>query len=592
MAGRVMKKNKPEKNESVADNLKLREQADRLLNGKPVEGENLTKLLPKDFNFLIHELQVHQIELQMQKEELQRVQNELEKARDRITDLYDFSPAGYITVNDKGLIKEANLKIADMLGVEREFLIGKPFTRFIQKDFQDVFYKHRKLVLEMLNHSICDLKLKKKDGAEFHSRLEILVVKEGDDRPAELRITITDISELKLAEEAILKAKDELEERVQERTIQLRALVLTLTQTEQRERRKLAEVLHDNLQQLLVGAKWGIQLALQKNQNNEADLALKRTAEFIDESIKTSKSLALELAPPILYDAGLVAGVKWLSRRMEEKYGLVVDINADLEIEPDTDGIGIMLFRIIQELLFNVSKHSGVKKAAVYISIKNGHVEIEVSDRGSGFDSATLMYNSIDSGFGLFSIRERLAFLGGKITISSSPDVGTCVSILAPLKAPDMNKNKPGNDLLQTHTEIIHRIISTGNKIRVLVADDHKIVREGLCGLLGSVPEIEVIGEANDGKEAVAMTKELLPEIVVMDVNMPKMNGIEATKLIMSAMPDVKVIALSMHEEADLADSMKSAGAVDFIHKAGASQDLIASILNHVGRIRQKKQFI
>ena len=111
---------------------------------------------------LIHELRVHQIELKMQNEELRRIQGELEKTRDRYSHLYDFAPVGYFTVSEKGIIEEANLTIAAMLGVERSALIGKPFTHFILKEDQDIFYKHRQQLLETEEPQSCELRLGEK----------------------------------------------------------------------------------------------------------------------------------------------------------------------------------------------------------------------------------------------------------------------------------------------------------------------------------------------------------------------------------------------------------------------------------------------
>ena len=91
---------------------------------------NLSEVPPESMANLIHELQVHQIELKMQNKELRRIQGELEKGRDQYSHLYDFSPVGYVTLTEKGIIHEANLTLASMLGVERSVLVGKPFSSF------------------------------------------------------------------------------------------------------------------------------------------------------------------------------------------------------------------------------------------------------------------------------------------------------------------------------------------------------------------------------------------------------------------------------------------------------------------------------
>jgi CheY-like chemotaxis protein len=116
------------------------------------------------------------------------------------------------------------------------------------------------------------------------------------------------------------------------------------------------------------------------------------------------------------------------------------------------------------------------------------------------------------------------------------------------------------------------------NVIRVLLADDHEILRAGIASLLTSARGIQVVGEAGDGARAVELATELEPDVVVMDVTMPKMNGIEATEQIVSSLPNVRVIGLSMHSESDMAQAMQRAGASAYVTKGGAAIDLIDAI--------------
>jgi len=106
-------------------------------------------------------------------------------------------------------------------------------------------------------------------------------------------------------------------------------------------------------------------------------------------------------------------------------------------------------------------------------------------------------------------------------------------------------------------------------KIRVLVTDDHALVREGLASLLLPEPDIEVIGEACDGQEAVELALELLPDVILMDITMPRLDGIQATQKIKAQLPEVCVIGLSMYERDDMALAMADAGAAAYLSKAG-----------------------
>ena len=146
-----------------------RRRAEELLRQRPGEIETIPG---EDVKELIHELRVHQIELEMQNEELRQAQVELEESRTRYLDLYDFAPIGYFTFDQEGLILEVNVAAADLLGMERSYLLKRGFSRFIAPDYQDAFYLHRRRVLESAAKQTCELKLIKKDGKPFYTQLE------------------------------------------------------------------------------------------------------------------------------------------------------------------------------------------------------------------------------------------------------------------------------------------------------------------------------------------------------------------------------------------------------------------------------------
>jgi DNA-binding NarL/FixJ family response regulator len=110
------------------------------------------------------------------------------------------------------------------------------------------------------------------------------------------------------------------------------------------------------------------------------------------------------------------------------------------------------------------------------------------------------------------------------------------------------------------------------------VVDDHVIVRQGIVRLLAAEPDLEVVGEASDGKEALLLTRELRPHVIIMDVGMQEMNGIEATRAIHAEWPAVQVIGLSMYDEAEKGARMRGAGAVNYLSKLGPSEALLAAI--------------
>jgi two-component system NarL family response regulator len=112
----------------------------------------------------------------------------------------------------------------------------------------------------------------------------------------------------------------------------------------------------------------------------------------------------------------------------------------------------------------------------------------------------------------------------------------------------------------------------------VLLADDHRILRQALTALLRAEGSVDVVGEAADGAEAVELARALRPDVVIMDVSMPRLNGIDATRQLVAERPGMRIIGLSMHEDETIAASMREAGAVGFVTKGGPPDALISAI--------------
>ena len=116
-------------------------------------------------------------------------------------------------------------------------------------------------------------------------------------------------------------------------------------------------------------------------------------------------------------------------------------------------------------------------------------------------------------------------------------------------------------------------------KIPVLVADDHGLVRDALCAFLNGIDDLEVVGKAKDGEEAVALALETRPQVVVMDVSMPKMDGVEATRHILHKLPDTRVVILTAHHDRERAEAAMRAGAVAYVLKDRDAQEIFDAIL-------------
>ena len=220
---------------------------------------------------------------------------------------------------------------------------------------------------------------------------------------------------------------------LERRAKQLRALAIDLTRTEQRERRRLGEVVHDHLQQLLVGARFQIRGLRSRIRDGALEEKLDQVEATLDEALRTARTLTIELSPPAFHEKGLAAGLVWLKRYVEEKHGLVVQLETDEEVEPATDEVRLFVFDVVRELLLNISKHAGVQRAFVRLSRSGTNLILTVSDAGVGIDVARLSAGADTSGgFGLFSARERLGHLGGSMEVESAPGKGARFTLLVP----------------------------------------------------------------------------------------------------------------------------------------------------------------
>lgn len=374
-----------------------------------------------------------------------------------------------------------------------------------------------------------------------------------------------------------------LEERsaeVQELVTQLRSLTIELSQTEQRERRRLAGVLHDHLQQLLVSAH--LQLGFLRSGAKSDDVAETMSAieGTIKDALSVSRSVTVELCPPAFHEGGLAAGLEWFAENLRRKHGFEVELDIPSDVKPASAEEGLVLFECARELVFNAFKHSGVSSANVAVSrSKGGRVRIVVEDNGQGFDQDSLAVKGEgQSMFGLFSVQQRVAHLGGSFKIKSRLGLGTKISILAGTCADD----EPALDGIETGPAAAHDALPVmGTKdtdIEVLIVDDHTILRHSLERMLDSCNGISVIASAGNRTDAVKFANELLPDVILMDVNLAGDSGVELTETLLTMHPAVKVIGLSMHVEEEVMRSMREAGAVAYLSKDAASEELVATI--------------
>jgi CheY-like chemotaxis protein len=225
--------------------------------------------------------------------------------------------------------------------------------------------------------------------------------------------------------------------------------------------------------------------------------------------------------------------------------------------------------------LLNTVKHAKVGAADVTVAQDAADLTLTVTDAGVGFDPTLLrVAGGTEGGFGLLGIRERLESVGGRLEIASAPGRGSRVTLVAPLgQAIAPPATLQGASLAETEPRS-----SAGRRLRVLLVDDHALVRRGFATLLAGEPDLEVVGEADNGQRAVELNRKLTPDVIVMDVTMPVMNGIDATRAILAEFPTTRVIGLSMFEDPEQPEAMRRAGAVGYLRKNDSAEALLAAI--------------
>ena len=283
----------------------------------------------------------------------------------------------------------------------------------------------------------------------------------------------------------------------------------------------------------------------------------------------------------MLYQFGLPAALKWLGGQMKT-HGLTVVVHCDRDHLPMEEESAVILYQSVRELLFNVVKHARTTEAVISLSCRTDNiVTITVSDQGCGFNLSTMMETdrALPGRFGLFNVQERVEAVGGRLNLESTEGKGTTVTLTAPI-APD-SQSEPGA-VSSRAKPLSASPVPACERLRILLVDDHEMVRQGLRSVLDNYEDLEVIGEAGDGESAISIAAALKPDVVVMDVNMPRIDGIEATRRIVSAQPDIVVIGLSVQNEHHVEEAMTRAGAAVFVTKERAAGQLYEAIVRTV----------
>ena len=377
-------------------------------------------------------------------ESLEQREEQLQTERDFFSALLQQSSDGVFLFSPDDLrIREVNPSLCKMLGYERDELLAMELSDLVQLNREDI-RKNVNQVMQRKTYAMRERSYRKKDGATLDIEVTASLVEAGGQQL--IMANLRDITERKRVEEEIQRHHLLLEDMVVERTVQLRELAMELAKVEERERRAIAQDLHDDLSQILAVVQIKLtSLETPDRVQDHSDLKQRVTeiGTLVAQATRAVRSFSTQLSPPVLSQFGLVSALEWLADEMQRSRGLHVRIfDESMSVRLD-ETLSSSLFRTVRELLINVSKHARTDAAEVSILADDDKLVITVADAGTGFDVKQTIMPSADGGYGLFSIRERLNSIGGTMQIDSQPGDGTVVIVTLPL---DAMKQPPVND--------------------------------------------------------------------------------------------------------------------------------------------------
>lgn len=484
---------------------------------------------PDEIEALLHELGVHQIELEMQNEALRETQAALEASRDRYADLYDAAPVGYFTLNDQGIILEANLTGAGLLGIEREWLIGKPFLLFVAEESRNTFYAHLRTVLRSRSrqrHEIGirrTIKQKKREAAFFYAALESSFIETagGEGR---CRMILSDIAERKRAEDLLQRQAEELEKanRIKDEFLAT-----------------LSHELRTPLNSILGWAS-----LLRERKRDEATLA--RALEVIERNAKAQNKLIedmLDVSRIIMGRLRLeVNQVEFIriihaavdaARPVAEAKG----VELVLRLDPSANmlwGDLNRLQQVVWNLLSNAIKFSySGGRVEVRLMRVGSQIQLQIQDAGEGIDPAFLTHvfdrfrqadnapNRSKSGLGLgLSIVRHLVELHGGSVRAESPGKGQGATFFVELPLGGPVQEQEQN--IQRRSESA-KAYPALDDVKVLVIDDEADARDLIRSALESCNAlVTTAGSMREALEAFGKSK---PDVVVSDIGMSEEDG-------------------------------------------------------------------
>ena len=402
----------------------------------------------------------------MQNAELQEARDKVETLLETYTDLYDFSPVGYFSVDEEGLILEVNLTGAALLGVARSRLINRNLQSFVDPPSRTGFLALLKRTFGGSGKQTCEVPFLNQRGKSFFADIQALPASSLKDRRKWCRMVISDLTSLKQEEEVRLrlevmdvanrKLKREVLQRRKAETAlkkseahyaqlfeqsrhmqeQLRHLSRQLLLTQEEERKRISRELHDEIVQTLVGINVHLASLTVKAPVDLKDLRKKiaRTQRLVENSVTIVHRFARELRPTVLDDLGLIPALQSFIKEFTKRTNLRVHFTASFAGVQDLNSTQrTVLYRVTQSALANVDKHAHASEARVSIRKFQGAIRLEIHDNGKSFDMERVLFAKRHKRLGLLGSRERVEMVGGTFGVKSAPGQGTTISAEIPI---------------------------------------------------------------------------------------------------------------------------------------------------------------
>jgi two-component system, NarL family, sensor kinase len=360
------------------------------------------------------------------------------------------------------------------------------------------------------------------------------------------------------------------------------SLSARVLQLQDEERRRISRDLHDVVGQELAVLSMGL-ARLGKTVSSDSPEVVQGFDESlaqlkrIEEGVRT---LSYLLHPPLLDELGLGSALHWYIDGFAKRSG--IEVEKDVSSHTPRFGLDVetALFRVVQESLANVLRHSGSRRAKVHFWVQGRAAHICVEDQGKGIPAAKLQ-SANDSagvlGVGISGMRQRLHQLGGSLRIRARHP-GVQVLARVPVT---IHKSEEAETFLEErpYPQPVEEPARAGQTPkRILIADDHEVTRQGLRTLFATEGDLEVCGEAQNGAEAIEKAYELKPDIVVMDLNMPKVNGIAAAVEIRRSKSPAKILAFTSHAYPQLERVVRTSGFDGYVLKSDVNEDLVRAV--------------